>query len=91
MNNHRQLKSNQPFKSKSFRTLKNDLSKFPLLRTQDINYKNMFLLRKYISIEGKILPRRLTNLSSKKQRYLAKSIKNARILGFLPFIREVIY
>ena len=47
MNNHRQLKSNQPFKSKSFRTLKNDLSKFPLLRTQDINYKNMFLLKLY--------------------------------------------
>jgi len=56
-----------------------------------INYKNIFLLRKYISIEGKILPNRLTGLSSKNQRYLKKSIKSARIMGFLPFVRQVLY
>lgn len=56
-----------------------------------MNYKNIFLLRKYISIEGKILPNRLTGLSSKNQRYLKKSIKNARIMGFLPFVRQVAY
>lgn len=54
-----------------------------------INYKNIFLLRKYISIEGKILPRRLTNLNSKQQRKMAKAIKNARIMGFLPFARRI--
>ena len=54
-----------------------------------INYKNIFLLRKYISIEGKILPSRLTNLSSKQQRHMAKAIKNARIMGFLPFARRI--
>ena len=54
-----------------------------------INYKNIFLLRKYISIEGKILPKRLTNLSSKKQRNMAKAIKRARIMSFLPFARHV--
>ena len=54
-----------------------------------INYKNIFLLRKYISIEGKILPRRLTNLNSKQQRNMAKAIKNARIMGFLPFARRI--
>ena len=54
-----------------------------------INYKNIFLLRKYISIEGKILPRRLTNLNSKQQRNMAKAIKNARIIGFLPFARRI--
>lgn len=57
----------------------------------NIDYKNVFLLRKFISIEGKILPRRLTNLSSKKHRCLAKAIKNARIMGFLPFVRQVLY
>ena len=56
-----------------------------------LNYKNIFLLRKFISIEGKILPRRLTNLNSKEQRYLSKAIKNARIIGFLPFVRQVRY
>ena len=54
-----------------------------------INYKNIFLLRKYISIEGKILPRRLTSLNSKQQRDMAKAIKNARIMGFLPFARRI--
>lgn len=66
----------------------------PLLskkKEHNINYKNIFLLRKFISIEGKILPRRLTNLTAKKQRHLAKAIKNARIMGFLPFVRQVIY
>lgn len=56
-----------------------------------LNYKNIFLLRKYISIEGKILPNRLTGLSSKNQRYLKKAIKSARIMGFLPFVRQVFY
>jgi len=54
-----------------------------------INYKNIFLLRKYISIEGKILPKRLTNLSSKQQHNMAKAIKRARIMSFLPFARHV--
>lgn len=58
---------------------------------QTINYKNNFILRKYITMEGKILPQRLTHFNSKKQRHLAKAIKNARIMGFLPFVRQVIY
>lgn len=58
-------------------------------RVGKINYKNIFLLRKYISIEGKILPRRLTNLNSRQQRDLSKAIKSARIIGFLPFARRV--
>ena len=58
-------------------------------QTQTLNYKNIFLLRKYISIEGKILPRKLTNLNSKQQRDVSKSIKNARIMGFLPFVQRV--
>lgn len=86
-------KKNQFFAPQPFLSSKTDLSLQPLLkkRKQTINYKNIFLLRKYISIEGKILPRRLTNLNSKKQRDLAKAIKSARIMGFLPFVRQVLY
>ena len=54
-----------------------------------INYKNIFLLRKYITAEGKILPRRLSGITAKQQRLLARSIKRARIVGFLPFVRVV--
>lgn len=79
--------------SKNFRILENKSIKYFNFEKQKqiLNYKNIFFLRKYISIEGKILPQRLTGLSSKNQRYLAKAIKNARIMGFLPFVRQVIY
>lgn len=78
--------------SKNFRILENKSIKYLNFEKQKqiLNYKNIFLLRKYISIEGKILPQRLTGLTSKNQRYLAKAIKNARIMGFLPFVRQVI-
>ena len=61
------------------------------LLNQDLNYKNILLLRKFISPEGKILPRRLTGLTTKQQRKISKAIKNARIMGFLPFIRIALY
>ncbi len=48
-----------------------------------LNYKNIKLLRKYISESGKILPSRITSVSFKKQRELAKSIKKARFLALL--------
>lgn len=51
-----------------------------------IDYKNVDLLQKYISETGKILPRRITFVSSAKQRELSTAIKKARILALLPFV-----
>ena len=48
-----------------------------------IDYKNIKLLKKYISENGKILPSRITNVSQKKQRELSISIKRARNLALL--------
>ena len=48
-----------------------------------IDYKNIKLLRKYVSENGKILPSRITNVSQKKQRELSVSIKRARNLALL--------
>ena len=53
-----------------------------------IDYKNVVLLRKFITEDGKILPRRLTGLSAKQQRYMAKAIKTARVMGLLPFVNK---
>ena len=48
-----------------------------------VDYKNIRLLRKYISENGKILPSRITNISQKKQRELSLSIKRARNLALI--------
>ena len=49
----------------------------------DVNYKNIKLLKRYISENGKILPSRITSVSQKKQRELSLSIKRARNLALL--------
>jgi small subunit ribosomal protein S18 len=53
-----------------------------------IDYKNVFLLRKFITPQGKILGRRVRGLSAKQQRDMTKAIKNARIVGLLPFVHK---
>lgn len=50
-----------------------------------IDYKDVDLLRKFISERGKILPRRRTGSSPAAQRKLAKAIKRAREIGLLPY------
>ena len=49
----------------------------------EVDYKNVRLLKKYMSENGKILPSRITNVSQKKQRELSLSIKRARNLALL--------
>ena len=53
-----------------------------------IDYKDVDLLKKFISERGKILPRRVTGTSAKWQRKLTVAIKRARIMGLLPFTTE---
>ncbi len=48
-----------------------------------VDYKNVKLLKKYISENGKILPSRITSVSQKKQRDLSLSIKRARNLALI--------
>jgi len=49
----------------------------------EIDYKNVKLLKKYITENGKILPSRITSVSQKKQRQLTLSIKRARFLALI--------
>ena len=48
-----------------------------------VDYKNIKLLKKYISESGRILPSRITSISQKKQRELSNAIKRARLLALL--------
>ena len=53
-----------------------------------IDYKDVKLLSRYISEKGKIIPSRITNVSAKKQRELARAIKRARYIALLPFVAD---
>ncbi|MCH3905000.1 MAG: 30S ribosomal protein S18 [Lactobacillus sp.] len=53
-----------------------------------VDYKDVDLLKRFISERGKILPRRVTGTSAKNQRKLTVAIKRARIMGLLPFVAE---
>ena len=68
--------NNSPFKHK--------LS--PIKPGDPIDYKDVELLKKFITDRGKILPRRLTGLTAKQQRDLTVAVKRARIIALLPFV-----
>ncbi len=50
-----------------------------------IDYKDVKVLQRYVSERGKIMPRRISNVSSENQRKLAAAIKRARFLGLMPY------
>jgi small subunit ribosomal protein S18 len=51
-----------------------------------IDYKDVRLLSRFLSERGKIVPSRITAVSAKKQRELARAIKRARFLALLPYV-----
>ena len=53
-----------------------------------VDYKDTEYLRQYINEQGKMLPRRVTNTSARKQRMLSKAIKRARHLALLPYVAD---
>ena len=58
----------------------------PIKPGDPIDYKDVDLLKKFITERGKILPRRLTGLTAKQQRDLTNAVKRARIVALLPFV-----
>nr|YP_009492095.1 ribosomal protein S18 [Pseudopediastrum boryanum]AWI68643.1 ribosomal protein S18 [Pseudopediastrum boryanum] len=87
-----QRKSKKPMKPiippKSFLILLKEKPEKAIYNSRIIDYKHCGLLQRYIGLGGKILPRRQTKLSAKQQRYIAKTIKSARIMGLLPFVTK---
>ncbi len=68
---------------------KNKACYFCVRAIKEIDYKDVDLLRRFISpYTAKILPRKKTGVCAKHQRKLARAIKRARILALLPFVKK---
>lgn len=74
----------KPFK----RMGKKKVCQFCVEKAENIDYKDVAKLRKYVTEKGKMLPRRMTGVCAKHQRMLAEAIKRARIVALLPFKGE---
>ena len=61
------------------------------IKPKDITFYNVALLKKYMSVRGKIIPRSKTGLCSKHQRALTRAIKRARYLALLPYVDTGIF
>nr|YP_010210944.1 ribosomal protein S18 [Paraboea rufescens]YP_010211031.1 ribosomal protein S18 [Paraboea martinii]UBD08828.1 ribosomal protein S18 [Paraboea rufescens]UBD08915.1 ribosomal protein S18 [Paraboea martinii] len=60
----------------------------PIQSGDQIEYRNMSLISRFISEQGKILSRRVNRLTLKQQRLITIAIKQARILSLLPFLNN---
>ena len=77
-------KKNSPFEDRK------RFCPFSKPNSQRIDYKDVKLLSRFISEKGKITPSRITNVSNKKQKVLAKAIKRARFLSLMSYTRKYI-
>ena len=55
-----------------------------------IDYKDSKKLQKFVTDQGKIIPRRITGLSAKQHRELVKGIKSARQIAIMPYIADAV-
>lgn len=58
---------------------------FTANKVKEIDYKDIYLLKRFITESGKIVPSRITGTKAKYQRQLTKAVKLARFLALLPF------
>ena len=70
----------------SFQTLRKRICRFCENGVAYIDYKDVDLLKRFVSERGKILPRRVTGTSAKYQRQLTRAVKRARQMALLPYV-----
>ncbi len=58
----------------------------PLGAAETVDFKDVQLLKYFVSERGKLLPRRITGVTAKQQRRVAQAVKRARHLGLLPYL-----
>lgn len=60
--------------------------KYILKAAKKVTYKDVNLLKIFLTRQGKILPRKITGLTAQQQKKISKAVKHARILALLPFL-----
>lgn len=60
----------------------------PIKLEEKIDYKDVDMLRKFVTERGKILPRRITGLTARQQRDLTVAIKRARQVALMPYVNR---
>jgi small subunit ribosomal protein S18 len=63
-------------------------TRFDTESVEYVDYKDVELLKRYLNEQGKILPRRITNVPAKFQRQLTRAVKRARHMALLPFVSD---
>nr|ANP95901.1 ribosomal protein S18 [Pyrola rotundifolia] len=77
------------YKRPFFKSKRSFRRRLPPIQSKDrIDYRNMSLISRFITQQGKILPRRVNRVTLKQQRLITIAIKQARILSSLPFINN---
>ncbi len=61
-----------------------------LSKVEYVDYKDIELLKRYLNEQGKILPKRITNVPAHFQRQLTCAVKRARHLAMLPFVADAL-
>jgi len=72
----------------SFKPYRRRYCRFCEKRIDKIDYKDVDLLKYFITDRGKIIPRRISGTCARHQRQLTIAVKRARILALLPFVGE---
>ena len=75
-------------KDKPFRRPRKKVCTFCVEKVDEIDYKDVEKLKRFVSDKGKILPRRVTGTCAKHQRKVTEAIKRARTIALLPFTVE---
>jgi len=75
-------------KDKAFRRPRKKVCQFCADKSQEIDYKDVEKLKRFVSEKGKILPRRVTGTCALHQRKVTEAIKRARTVALLPYTAE---
>ncbi|PMQ02517.1 MAG: 30S ribosomal protein S18 [Dictyoglomus sp. NZ13-RE01] len=80
--------SNKTVKTQEFRrpNIKKKYCVFCSEKIEEIDYKNIERLKRFMTEKGKIYPRRVSGNCARHQRQLSKAIKRARYMGLLPYV-----